>query len=62
MINQGDQTYTKVRFDKKSIQAFKNNLFKIKDPLSRVMIWNQLWYHIGDEKMTSLDFIDFAAA
>jgi aminopeptidase N len=39
LINAGDHTYAKVRFDPKSIQAFKMNMHKIKDPLSRMMIW-----------------------
>ena len=27
-----------------------------------MMIWEQLWYHINDQQITSLDFIDFAVA
>lgn len=60
LINYDDQTYSKVRYDAKSIEAFKNNMHKIKDPLARNEIWNQLWYHINDYQMTSLEFIDFA--
>lgn len=40
MINYGDHTYAKVRYDSKSVAAFKANLHKIKDPLARNEIWN----------------------
>lgn len=62
LINYGDHTYAKVRYDSKSVAAFKANLHRIKDPLARNEIWNQLWYHITDEKITSLEFIDFVVA
>jgi len=59
-INHGDHTYAKVRYDARSIEAFKANMQLIKDPLVRSEIWNQMWYHINDEQMTSLDYVDFA--
>lgn len=40
MINYGDHTYAKVRYDPKSIAAFKHHMHLIKDPLARSEIWN----------------------
>ena len=38
-INFGDHTYAKVRFDTNSLAGFYENINKIKNPLSRAMIW-----------------------
>ena len=39
LLNHGDHGYAKVHFDKKSLDNFEQNLYKIEDSLSRSMIW-----------------------
>lgn len=46
LINYGDHTYAKVRFDPNSLANFYSNMNKIENPVSRSMIWYQLYYHI----------------
>lgn len=40
LINHGDFGYTKIHFDKKSLDNFETNLYRIENDLSRNQIWN----------------------
>ncbi len=59
VINVNDHGYCKVRFDDKSLEAFVQNLQNFKDPVTRGMIWRQLWLLVMDKKMSSLQYFDF---
>ena len=59
VINVNDHGYCKVRFDQKSLDAFVNNLQKIQDPVTRAMVWRQLWLLVMDKRMSSLQYFDF---
>lgn len=59
LVNHGDHGYAKVHFDKKSLDNFEQNLYKIEDGVSRSMIWQQLWYNMRDEKMTSIQLLNY---
>lgn len=43
ILNQGDHVYTKVRFDKNTIQSFKQDGLKFDDSLTRSLIWKNMW-------------------
>jgi len=59
VINVNDHGYCKVHFDDKSLEAFVQNLQNFKDPVTRGMIWRQLWLLVMDKKMSSLQYFDF---
>lgn len=43
ILNQGDHVYTKVRFDNNTLQNFRKDGLKIQDPLTRELIWRNMW-------------------
>lgn len=48
ILNQGDHVYAKVRFDNNTLQNFKKDGLMIKDPLTRALIWRNLWQQVFD--------------
>jgi len=60
ILNHDDHVYTKVRFDNNTIKSFKKDgLLKIEDPLSRSLIWRNLWQQVLDFKLSATDFYHF---
>jgi len=43
LINDGDLSYAKLRFDDRSIATLKSHLGGLKEPLARALIWASLW-------------------
>jgi aminopeptidase N len=43
LLNDQDLTYTKIRFDERSINTLKNHLGKIEDSLTRALCWSAAW-------------------
>ena len=58
-VNEGEHAYAKVRFDEQSIEWFTQNLFRVKDALTRAAIQRYFWMLVMDKKMSSLKYIDF---
>lgn len=48
LLNDKDYGYCKVRFDIQSMDCILENLSKLKDPLSRSIIWCNLWLNVRD--------------
>lgn len=48
VVNHGDHTYSKIRFDNHTLTTFENELFKIDDFTDRSMIWGNLWLQVLD--------------
>ncbi|MET7485680.1 aminopeptidase N [Streptomyces sp. NPDC005538] len=42
LLNDGDLTYAKVRFDPDSFEAVRTSLSRLPDPLTRAVVWNAL--------------------
>ncbi|APT87942.1 aminopeptidase N [Corynebacterium flavescens] len=43
LLNEGDYTYAKVRFDATSLETLRAGLSRIDDELSRAVVWTALW-------------------
>jgi aminopeptidase N len=57
ILNYGDHTYTKVRFDPLSLTTLKTlQIAKIEDPLTRTLVWRNLLLHVLDLKLSSIEF------
>jgi len=59
ILNQGDHVYSKVRFDSNTLKNFKQDGLKIKDPLTRALIWRNMWQQVLDYKLSSTDYFNF---
>ncbi len=62
LINDGDLTYAKIRFDDRSIETLKKDLGKIKDSLTRSLCWSAAWDMARDAEISASDFVDIAIA
>ena len=62
LINDGDLTYAKIRFDERSIETLKKDLGKIKDSLTRSLCWSAAWDMTRDAEISVSDFVDIAIA
>jgi aminopeptidase N len=59
IVNHGDHGYAKVRYDSKTLKCFEEELFKIDEYLERCVFWRQLWIHVLDEQISSLQYFYF---
>ncbi|MFE0890259.1 aminopeptidase N [Streptomyces rochei] len=60
VLNDGDLTYAKIRFDTESFQALRTGLAGLPDPLTRAVVWNALRDAVRDGDLTPTDFLDIA--
>jgi aminopeptidase N len=60
LINDGDLTYAKLRFDERSIAALKSHLGGLQEPLARALIWASLWDSVRDGELSATDYIAIA--
>ena len=58
LINDGDLTYSKVRFDQRSINTAKVHLGDISDPITRVLVSLYTWDMWRDAEISTHDFVD----
>jgi len=56
MINDGGLSYTKVRFDPRSIETLKSHIGKITDPIARTLVWIGIWDMWRDAELSTHDF------
>lgn len=62
LLNDGDMTYAKIRFDDNSLITLKNYLGKIGDSLARALCFSAAWDMLRDAEISSTDFVDIALA
>ncbi|MFF9271616.1 aminopeptidase N [Streptomyces rochei] len=60
VLNDGDLTYAKIRFDTESFQALRTGLAGFPDPLTRAVVWNALRDAVRDGDLAPTDFLDIA--
>lgn len=60
LLNDGDMSYAKIRFDERSLATLKNHIGKISDSLSRALCWSATWDMLRDAEISSTDFVDIA--
>jgi aminopeptidase N len=57
VLNDGDLSYGKLRFDDRSIATLKSHLGKIEDPLTRALAWSATWDMTRDGELAASDYI-----
>ena len=62
LVNDDDLTYTKLRFDDKSLAFATSNLYRFDDALARSVIWLALWDMTRDGELPARQFIDTSLA
>jgi aminopeptidase N len=62
IVNDGDMTYAKMRFDEKSIETLKSHLGAIDDSLARALCLSASWDMLRDAEISSEDFVDIVLA
>ncbi|MFD5637452.1 aminopeptidase N [Streptomyces sp. NPDC127077] len=60
LLNDGDLTYAKVRFDPKSFQTVRAALGGLPDPLTRAVVWNALRDAVRDGELPAMAYIETA--
>ncbi|MFD4877014.1 aminopeptidase N [Streptomyces sp. NPDC058420] len=62
LLNDGDLTYAKVRFDPDSFEAVRTSLSGLPDPLTRAVVWNALRDAVRDGELPASAYLDAARA
>ncbi|WP_309050750.1 aminopeptidase N [Streptomyces sp.] len=62
VLNDGDLTYAKLRFDEASEQSVLRGLSRIPDPLTRAVVWNALRDMVRDGVLTPGEYLETARA
>ncbi|KUN87280.1 aminopeptidase N [Streptomyces griseoruber] len=62
LLNDGDLTYAKIRFDAHSFQGVTANLCGLPDPLTRAVVWNALRDAVRDGELAPTAYLDAARA
>lgn len=60
LVNDDDLTYTKLRFDKRSLDFAAENLYRFSDSLARAVIWLSFWDMTRDGEFPARDFVDLS--
>ncbi|MEU0432285.1 aminopeptidase N [Streptomyces sp. NPDC006290] len=60
LLNDGDLTYAKVRFDPKSFRTVRAALSGLPDPLTRAVVWNALRDAVRDGELPAMAYIEAA--
>lgn len=58
LLNDGDHTYAKVRFDETSLETIRTRLSEVPDELSRAVIWTSLWNLTRDGEWPVRSYLD----
>ncbi|MFG3020361.1 aminopeptidase N [Streptomyces sp. NPDC048254] len=62
LLNDGDLTYAKVRFDTESARTVRAGLSGLPDPLTRAVVWNALRDAVRDGELPPADYLETARA
>ncbi|BDH04307.1 aminopeptidase N [Streptomyces seoulensis] len=62
LLNDGDLTYAKVRFDPESFETLRTSLSGLPDPLTRAVVWNALRDAVRDGELPPTAYLDTARA
>ncbi|MFC7931658.1 aminopeptidase N [Streptomyces cinereoruber] len=62
VLNDGDLTYTKLRFDDVSEESALRGLSRIPDPLTRAVVWNALRDMVRDGDLAPVEYLAVAGA
>ncbi|MEW2314806.1 aminopeptidase N [Streptomyces bauhiniae] len=62
LLNDGDLTYAKVRFDPESFETLRTSLSGLPDPLTRAVVWNALRDAVRDGELPPAAYLETARA
>ncbi|MET9130169.1 aminopeptidase N [Streptomyces antibioticus] len=62
LLNDGDLTYAKIRFDGRSFDTVRVCLSALPDPITRAVVWNALRDAVRDGELAPADYLDIARA
>ncbi|MFF4254584.1 aminopeptidase N [Streptomyces sp. NPDC001663] len=62
LLNDGDLTYAKVRFDPESFETIRANLSGLPEPLTRAVVWNALRDAVRDGELPPTAYLETARA
>ena len=57
LLNDGDLSFAKVRFDERSLGTVLESLRELQDPLARALCWTALWDACRDAELPASDFV-----
>lgn len=57
LLNDGDLTYAKLRFDERSLETVKERLREVRDPLARALCWSTAWDMVRDAELSAGDYL-----
>jgi hypothetical protein len=58
LLNFNDRSHIKIELDEHSLKFFKDNITRIKDNLSKTMIWYAFFEMVRDAKMSIEEFVN----
>ena len=61
LVNDGDLTFAKIRFDERSVQTLFESLSRLEDPLARALCWAALWDMTRDAELPARRYVEIAA-
>lgn len=62
LLNDGDLTYAKVRFDPESFETLRGRLAGLPEPLTRAVVWNALRDAVRDGELAATAYLEAARA
>ncbi|MFC9679257.1 aminopeptidase N [Streptomyces sp. NPDC056948] len=62
LLNDGDLTYAKVRFDSESFETIRKELSGLPEPLTRAVVWNALRDAVRDGELAPAAYLETARA
>ncbi|AGS68928.1 aminopeptidase N [Streptomyces collinus] len=62
VLNDGDLTYAKIRFDAESFETLRTSLSGLPDPLTRAVVWNALRDAVRDGELAPTAYLETARA
>ncbi|MEO5711170.1 MAG: aminopeptidase N [Nocardioidaceae bacterium] len=57
LLNDGDLSYAKVRFDERSLATVRESIHLVEDSLARALCWGALWDMTRDAQLSAGDFV-----
>ncbi|NDA79557.1 MAG: aminopeptidase N [Actinobacteria bacterium] len=60
LINDGDLSYGKIRFDAKSVKTLISKLSGVEEPLTRALCWSATWDMLRDGELSASEYVPMA--
>jgi aminopeptidase N len=57
LLNDGDLSYVKIRFDERSLETVRDSLHTLDDSLARALCWSALWDMTREAQVRAEDFV-----